>query len=68
MNGAGRDCHWFDYVDMHEGRYAGPSLQYIVVCALYGGIEIPKRTSFVESSFPALPRIFPEAKASQCPP
>lgn len=22
-----------DYVDMHEGRYAGLSLQYIVLCA-----------------------------------
>lgn len=59
MNGAGVDCQW-DYVDMHEGRYAGPSLQHTLVCANdedrswpYGGIKIPKRTSFLESSSPA---------------
>lgn len=32
INGAGMECQW-DHVDMHEGRCAGPSLHYIVVCA-----------------------------------
>lgn len=32
MNGAVMDCQW-DYVDLLESRYAGPSLQRGVVCA-----------------------------------
>lgn len=51
MSGAGAACQ----SDMPVGRYAGP-VYSIVACANDGGgIEKPKRTSFLERSSPALP-------------